>query len=197
LVDSERLFIRKMRGIADVVAEPSPDEYELIQASGAYRHILLDGLLASANREARLDVSIRTLPDHDGMQTPGTLLAWDAIAMSPRRAAPDADTVTLKPQQFEKRRAISLMFEAYTVYDVFIGSANFLGGVHHGVPTRQKELRLQHLIESAEEELLVVELSDGSTARIPAPIFPLLQEIGECLVDSLSPLVELLSARSN
>jgi hypothetical protein len=195
-VKSERLFLEKMRGIADLVGRSGPSDYELIRASGDYRHILLDGLLDSANRDARMKLSINVLPE-SGMRSKGTLISWDAVAISPRSASPDATTEMVKPQKFEKRRLISLMFEDYTVKDVILTSANFLGGVHDGPPTREAELRLQHLYDAAEMELITVMLEDGSAATVPAPIFPLLREIGECLVDSLDPLVQLLSARSN
>lgn len=91
---------------------------------------------------------------------------------------------------------LSLMTEQYTVYDVIITSANFLGGVHHGSPTRKSELRLEHLAEAADTPWSIVALADGSTGNLPGPIFTPLQEIGECLVDSLAPLVGLLSSRS-
>ncbi|KQQ89461.1 hypothetical protein [Arthrobacter sp. Leaf137] len=194
-MNEERLFLRKMRGIADLVAQPDPDEFELIRASGDYRHILLDGLLDSVNRNARLALKIPALPEDE--HNAGTLVAWNSIALSPRNAAPGAHFDQVPPRKFERRRVISLMFEAYTVYDVIITSANFLGGVHHGPPTRAKEMRLQHLYDNAEVEILTVLLPDGSTVAVPAPIFSLLKEIGECLVDGLAPLVELLSARSN
>lgn len=51
-----------MRDIEKLVSKEEPSDYELIRASGDYRHILLDGLLPDANRDARMDIRIEVLP---------------------------------------------------------------------------------------------------------------------------------------
>lgn len=178
-MEIERLFIRKVEALAAKIEDIRPDRYELLEASAIIRHLLLEHLYSSANKNVGrpLRFEVYAPPNHAISEFESKTTAG---GLSPRFWGDDGLTgrgkVVLTVDQLLARSEIRIANIDYSVRDVIIVAANKLGGVHHGGVLRANEERLRALLDHGETESIEGAINDMS------PIYSQLRDIGFCVV---------------
>lgn len=145
-MNREQLFLRLLQELA-ALADGISDDFQLLQASGHLRALLLDHdpLMHQMNRDRRLKISFE--PSAEDAYTKVVLedgpVFWAQMdGFSPRLAARPRQSEALKLDGLLAKRAAVVEGEDVSVKDLILQVANVEGGVHPGTPRTDLEQRL-------------------------------------------------------
>lgn len=140
--EEEHLFLETVRDIDQRTLKG--DRYSLISASGKLRLLLLDKLLAKANRAQKCLIEFKVI-DHG--EAPPIMPDSRWVSIAPMDF-PGMNAITVNLDQFLKIPIYISGNSRATVKDVIRLCANSKGGVHHGPPKEAGEIILQDLDNS-------------------------------------------------
>jgi hypothetical protein len=172
--DTTKLFLETLKDIEKRVA--SKDTYEVLLISALIRKLLLDDfpLLDQINRKYKTKISFEIIPSQDALiQKSEYYIIADML--DPETAPPSKKSQKVSRDQFLKTTVLSICGKRYSIKDIILFEANIMGGIHAGMPEKEKEQALQQV-----NSIYEIEASRGSLLQLKA--------IARVVLKALEPL---------